>query len=193
MRRLGYEGRLDEIPVERRLVLEDGEYRDLGTPAERAARAAYEAMWADWVLLASVAPDTPETAIPGTELVKLMKDQFGHNKAEARLAAYRQMVDGIGPFPGMLVWRGEDGRGGYWRICECRLESMSCGTCEGACMDRKPCKAGTHRLVTDPTCHGHDYASAQGEQLPDAQPLGIGDDQEVGRRRHTSDSSPQSK
>jgi hypothetical protein len=48
-------------------VLADGEYQPLGTPEDIAARNALRAMWTDWELLASVAPDTPEAAIPGIE------------------------------------------------------------------------------------------------------------------------------
>jgi hypothetical protein len=168
VRQLRYDGRLAEIPRERRIALEKSEYQLLGTPEEIAARAAVQAMWADWELLASVAPDTPETAIPGTELAKLVKDHFGRDKAMARLAEYRGLADEVGPYPGMLAWHGEDGRGGYWRICECRLESVPCGTCED-CTDREPCTAvKTLRLVTDPSCPGHDYAPAKATQLPDA-------------------------
>jgi hypothetical protein len=172
VRRLRYEGRLGEIPLERRIALEGGEYQLLGTPEEIAARAAVQEMWADWELLASMAPDTPETAIPGIELAKRVKGQLGRDKAMARLAEYRELTDECGPFPGMLVWHGEDGRGGYWRICECHLESGPCGTCED-CTDSKPCKESTLRLVTDPTCPGHDYARAKATQLPDAQTPGI--------------------
>lgn len=168
VRRLRYEGRLGEIPRERRIVREDGWYQLLGTPEEIAARAADAAKWVDWELLASVAPDTPETAIPGIELAKLVKDHFGRDKAMALLGEYRQIAEEIGPFPGMLVCHGENRRGGYWRICECRLESVPCGTCEG-CTNSTPCKVGTLRLVTDPTCLGHDYARAKATQLPDAQ------------------------
>lgn len=128
-------------------------------------------MWADWELLASVAPDSPETAISRVELAELVKEKLGRDKVLERLSQYRQMVDEIGPFPGMLVWHGKDGRGGYWRICECRMEWESCGTCEG-CRDRRSCKAITGRLVTDPTCPGHDYARAA-KQLPDPPTLEI--------------------
>jgi hypothetical protein len=171
VRRLRYEGRLGEIPLERRIALEGREYQLLGTPAEMAARAAEAAKWTDWELLASVAPDAPEDAIPGIELAKRVKEHFGRDKAMARLAEYRELTDECGPFPGMLVWEGEDGRSRYWRICACRMESVSCGTCE-RCTNGEPCT--TWRLVTDPACPGHDYTRAQGRQvLPDPPTLEI--------------------
>lgn len=172
MRRLRYDGRLGEIPSERRIALEKGQYQLLGTPAEIAARAAEATKWADWELIASVAPDTPENAIPGTKLAKVVKEKcgLGRDTTLKRLAEYREHVEEWGPSPGMLVWDGEDGRGGYWRICECRMESVTCGTCE-RCTTNKPCQ--TWRLVTDPACPGHDYARAKTTELPDAHTLGI--------------------
>jgi hypothetical protein len=160
VRRLRYDGRLGEIPSERRMALEKGQYQLLGTPAEMAARAAEVAKWTDWELLASVAPANPEDAIPGIELAKRVKEHFGRDKAMARLAEYRELTDECGPFPGMLVWEGEDGRSRYWRICACRMESVTCGTCE-RCTNGEPCQ--TWWLVPDPACPGHDYTQAHGQ------------------------------
>jgi hypothetical protein len=93
-------------------------------------------------------------------------------KVTERLAEYRQAVEGwddegLDRDPGLLVWRGKDGRGGYWRACACRLEVEPCGQCEG-CRGENPCEAPTTlRLVTDPECSaGHQHSGASTSSCP---------------------------
>jgi hypothetical protein len=117
-------------------------------------------------MIAEFAPRRPEEAIAGTALAKRLEGKLGANKVTARLAEYRQAVtewdeDGFDRDPGLLVWRGKDGRGGYWRACACRMEIEPCGQCEG-CRSEKGCGAPTMlRLVSDPQCsEGHQYSGA---------------------------------
>jgi Bifunctional DNA primase/polymerase, N-terminal/AAA domain len=165
-RRLGYVGRLGEIPGYRLLSLTEEGYGLVGTPGERNAQQRDDAQRADWELIASVLPRAREEAISVTELAKRLEGRLGISKVRDRLAEYRQAVeepdeDGYDRDPGLLTWLGKDGRGGWRRACGCGLEFQPCGECEG-CTGGEACRASTTlRLVTDPECsEGNHHAGA---------------------------------
>jgi Bifunctional DNA primase/polymerase, N-terminal/AAA domain len=160
-RRLRYDGRLGEIPVERVIALTEVGYQLVGAPGVKSAEERRAAQQADWELIASVAPRTRDEAISGTELIKRLRGQLSEGKVRERLNEYRQAVkdwdeDGYDRDPGLLTWLGKDGRG-YWRACACRMEFQRCGECEG-CAAENGCRVSTLRLVTDPECSEHHHA-----------------------------------
>ena len=139
-------------------------YQLVGAPGVKSAEERRAAQWADWELIASVAPRTRDEAISGTELIKRLRGQLSEGKVRERLNEYRQAVkdwdeDGYDRDPGLRTWLGKDGRG-YWRACACRMEFEPCGLCEG-CTGAAGCRASTLRPVIDPECtERHPYCVA---------------------------------
>ena len=145
VRRISYKGRYGAIPAEMLIELTEDGYALLGTEREVAAQRHQAQRLGDWLLLASVAPERRSERISGRALAERLQGRIGDNKVVTRLAGYRARVQrGDEPEAGMFLWDGEDGRGGYWKACACRLRPnlSASGTVDAL------------SLVVDPECDG---------------------------------------